>query len=225
MQGILVLLQQLKSSLLNIWNILLSEPQLTPGRRSAMMVTRLFSKNWKTQPIRLWYAKKVKDIVLGTRMAGWVFNSRQLIRKATGVVRTNNPNLLKEYGGDLVLTDKWARGVLEKLTWSKCKSTTRKVDPSPQFLAEEKFTFQRNISALVSEHDIIPALIIKVDRTPLLYVNEGKYMFSFKNAKNIPVKGVDDKRQIAATFTVSFTGEFSPIQLIYAGKTKRSLPK
>ena len=39
MQEILVLLQQLKSSLLNIRNILLSEPQLIPGRRSAMMVT------------------------------------------------------------------------------------------------------------------------------------------------------------------------------------------
>ena len=39
MQDILVLLQQLKSSLLNIPNVLLSKPQLTPGRRSAMTVT------------------------------------------------------------------------------------------------------------------------------------------------------------------------------------------
>ena len=70
------------------------------------------------------------------------------------MVRVNNPYLLKEYGGELVLTDKWTRGVLEKLTWSKRKGTTGKVDPSPQFLAERKFTFQRNISALVSEHNI-----------------------------------------------------------------------
>ena len=50
---------------------------------------------------------------------------------ATGVVRANNPNLSKEYGGDLVVTDKWARGVLEKPTWSKRKGTTGKVDPPP----------------------------------------------------------------------------------------------
>ena len=50
-------------------------------------------------------------------------------------------------------------------------------------------------------------------------------MFSFKNAKNIPIKGVDDKRQLTATFTVNYTGEFLPIQLIYAGKTERSLPQ
>ena len=44
MQEILALLQQLKSSLLKIRNILLSEPQLKPGRRSAMMVTGPLSR-------------------------------------------------------------------------------------------------------------------------------------------------------------------------------------
>ena len=39
-----ILLEQLKKSLLNIRNILLSEPQLTPGRRSAMMVTGPLSR-------------------------------------------------------------------------------------------------------------------------------------------------------------------------------------
>ena len=41
------LLEQLKKSPLNIRNILLSEPQLTPGRRSAMMVTGLLSRELK----------------------------------------------------------------------------------------------------------------------------------------------------------------------------------
>ena len=40
----LVLLQQVKSSLLNIQNIFLSEPQLKPGGRSAMMVTGPLSR-------------------------------------------------------------------------------------------------------------------------------------------------------------------------------------
>ena len=139
------------------------------------------------------------------------------------MVRANNPNLLKEYGDDLVLTDKWARGVFKKLAWSKYKGTTRKVDPSPQFLAKEKSTFQRNISALVSEQDIPPSVIINIDQTTLSFVNMGYYTFSFKGAKNITTKGVDDKCQIKATFPVSCTGEILPIQLIYSGKTERSL--
>ena len=91
--------------------------------------------------------KKLKDIALGTRMVGTVINRCQLISIATGIVRANNLNLMKEYGGDLVLTDKWAGGVLKKLAWSKRKGTTGEEDPSHQFLVHEKFTFQRNISA------------------------------------------------------------------------------
>ena len=157
-------------------------------------------------------------------MAGGVINRHQLISIATGVVRANNRNLLKEYGGDLVLTDKWARGVLKKLTWSKRKGTTGKVDPSPQVLAGQKSTFHRNISALVSEHDVPSSLIINIDQTPLSYVNTGKYTLSFKGAKNIPIKGVDDTCQITATFAVSCTGEFLLIQLIYAGKPNEVCP-
>ena len=41
----------------------------------------------------------------------------------------------------------------------------------------------------------------------------------------MPIRGVDDKRQITGTFAVTITGKLLPIQLIYTGKTKRSLPK
>ena len=47
----------------------------------------------------------------------------------------------------------------------------------------------------------------------------------FKGDKNVPRKGVDDKRQITATFGISLTAAFLPMQLIYASKTKRCLPK
>ena len=86
--------------------------------------------------------RKVKDIAIGTRQAGGVFNRRQILNIAKGVIRANNPNILKEFGGTVELTDRWARGILTKLNWSKRKGTTGKVEPSPQFLAEEKLTFQ-----------------------------------------------------------------------------------
>ena len=46
-----------------------------------------------------------------------------------------------------------------------------------------------------------------------------------KGTTTVPIKGVDDKRQITATFTVPASGVFLPIQLINQGKTKRCLPK
>ena len=98
--------------------------------------------------------KKVKDIAIGTRAAGGVINRKQILNIAKGVIRANDPNALEEYGGTLNLTDRWARHVLTKMEWIKRKGTTGKVEPSPQFLAEEKFTFQRAISGAISEHDI-----------------------------------------------------------------------
>ena len=60
-------------------------------------------------------------------------------------------------------------GVLEKLTQSKRKGNTGKIYPFSHFLAEEKFTFQINISALVYEHDIHLSLTINIDQTPVIY--------------------------------------------------------
>ena len=70
-------------------------------------------------------------------------------------------------------------------------------------MAKEKFTFQRKISAGILEHNVPAPLAVNLDQTTLSFVSPGKYTFSFKDAKNIPMKEVDDKKQITATFVVS----------------------
>ena len=107
-----------------------------------------------------------------------------------------------------MLTEKWARRVLEKPKWNKCEDTNGIVYPSLQFLEEEKLSFQRNISALVTEHD----------------TNTRKYTFSFKCTKNVSTRDMDYKRQIRVIFAVSSNGDFLSIRSIHSGKTKRSLP-
>ena len=111
------------------------------------------------------------------------------------------------------------------MNWTKRKGTTGKIQPSKQFLLEEKLTFQKKISGVIFEHDIPKELIINLDQTPLSYVSPGKYTFDVKGVKTVPIKGIDGKRQITATFAISMSGEFLPIQEIYEGKTKRCLPK
>ena len=59
--------------------------------------------------------KKVKDIEISTRAAGGVTNRKQIFNIAKGVVRANNLNALKEFGGSLDLTDRWARDVLKQM--------------------------------------------------------------------------------------------------------------
>ena len=73
------------------------------------------------------------------------------------------------------------------------KRTTGKVEPSAQFLAGEKFTFQRAISTKVYNYDIPADLAINLDQTSLSYVSPAKYTFNIKGAKNVPIKSINDK--------------------------------
>ena len=41
-----------------------------------------------------------------------------------------------------------------------------------------------------------------------------------KGCKSVPIAGSTDKRMITATFSITLTGKFLPIHLIYSGKTK-----
>ena len=121
--------------------------------------------------------QKVEDIIVGTRLAGSVVNRKQVVCIGRGVVMANDPNLLRDFGGDLDISEGWARRVLDSMKWVKRKGTTGKVEPSPQFLAEENFTFQREIASAVYNNYIPKELIINLDQTPLSYVSPCQSLF------------------------------------------------
>ena len=123
--------------------------------------------------------------------------------------------------GTIKLTEDWARGALKSLNWSKRRATTGNLELFAQILAEEKFTFQKAIAKAIQNNDIPPDLVINVDQTPLCYVSPQKYAFHFKESKCVPVKEIDDKQQITATFDVSAVGEFLPMQVIYGGNRNK----
>ena len=58
-----------------------------------------------------------------------------------------------------------------------------------------------------------------------------KYVQIFSNAmekkgtRNISISGIDDKRSISATFSITLENKFPLMQLIYKGKTSQRLPK
>ena len=106
------------------------------------------------------FVVNVKDVVNGVRMAGGVISRKMVIAIGTGVIKANCPSKLKDFGGHIVLTERWARGVLKSMEWSKRKGTTGKIEPSKQFLLEEKL-IQRPIVSIIEEHDIPKELILK----------------------------------------------------------------
>ena len=167
----------------------------------------------------------VKDLVHGSREAGATIMRLDVINIAHGVILSTKPGLLKENGGSITLTDRWARNTLKSMSMVKLRGTTAKCK-IPELLYEEtKFTFQRNISTKVREFNIPPSLVINLDQTPLSYVTCEKYTFEALGSKTVPIASSDDKRAITGTFACSADGRFLPKQLIYKGKTKQSLPK
>ena len=68
-------------------------------------------------------------------------------------------------------------------------------------------------------------MVLNHDQIPLKYVASGNTTLAQKSSSTLPIKGVSDKRMITGTFTISLEGQYLPIQLIYAGKTHRSIPK
>ena len=107
----------------------------------------------------------------------------------------------------------------------KRKGITGKIEPSQQFLLEENLTFQKKIPGAIFCHDILKELIVNLDQTALSYACPGKYTFDVKRVKTVPIKGIDDKRQVTGTFAISMSAEFLHIEVIYEGKTTNCLPK
>ena len=52
-----------------------------------------------------------------------------------------------------------------------------------------------------------------------------KHTMALKGSKNVTIAGATDKRSITATFAITLSGNFLPMQLIYGGKTVQSLPR
>ena len=89
---------------------------------------------------------------------------------------------------------------------------------------EVRLKFFYDIVDICIEHQIHDELIINIDQTPSKYVATGKVTMAEKGSRHVSRKGADDKRQVTATLSETLSREILPFQLIYKGKTKRSIP-
>ena len=51
-----------------------------------------------------------------------------------------------------------------------------------------------------------------------------RFLFYLHPDKSVSIKGLSDKWNITLTFVITLAGDFLPLQIIYAGKTKRCHP-
>lgn len=68
------------------------------------------------------------------------------------VVKANEPNLLKEHGDHLELTDDWGRHLLKLMEWESSHNQKGRV--IWQIFVSRKFSYQYEILRAVLDHDI-----------------------------------------------------------------------
>ena len=73
--------------------------------------------------------KKIKDVIIGSRLASTAISRKVVVAIGTGVVKANEPKILREFGGSLELTEGRARNVLKGMDRVKRKGTIGKVEP------------------------------------------------------------------------------------------------
>ena len=71
----------------------------------------------------------------------------------------------------------------------------------------------------MEKYQIPSSLIIDFDQTPSKYVQISSNKMKKKGTKKVPISGIDNKRSITATFSITMENKYLPMQLIYKGKT------
>ena len=170
------------------------------------------------------YTTEIKSILHNLRASGGAISRKTVIAIGNGVLGVRCPESLAKNGGNIKLSTKLARGVLKSMNWVKRRGTTAKKHMNPALYEELTFNWKRKIANAVFENRIHKEMVLNFDQTPLGYVAPNKATFTQEGSRTVPIANLDDKRQITGTFCVNMTGEFLPIQLIYAGTTPRCHP-
>ena len=140
--------------------------------------------------------------------------AKALMRKYPGIV------------GDIDIdSSSWAQSLFLCMGFVKRRKTSSKLDIPEAARKEIEYVFLYEIASRVEKYNIPKSLVINLDQTPLKLVQCGNNTLAKKNSSSVTIAGSADKRSITATFSITLAGDFLPMQLIYWGKTDKSLPR
>lgn len=167
---------------------------------------------------------QVAEHVLAIRESGGIINRSILLSSAIGIVRHYDRSLLSEHGGPIELGRGWSDSMLTRLGFVKRKGT-KAAKMIPNNFSDLKTTFHDVIRKTVETHKIPDDMIVNIDQTGINIIPVSDWTMDKQGAKQVPITGIDDKRQITGVMGVSSTGKLLPPQMIYAGKSDVCHPK
>ena len=158
------------------------------------------------------FEEDVIDYIKNLRLSGGIVNRPIVIAAACGIIMAKNRQHLVEFGGSIDLNNSWAQSFLRRLNFVQRKGTkaARKL---PENFPEQKELFLSKIEEIVTEKRIPDDLIINVDQTNVYIVPVGDFTLEEKGSKQVPIIGLEDKRQITVLLGCTMSGYFLPLKL------------
>ena len=167
--------------------------------------------------------KQVQAYLTTLRTNGAVINTAIAMACGEGIVKSHDSNLLECNGGHISLTKHWAKYLLHRMGFVKRRASTKAKLTASNF-EELKTQFIFDVKAIIEMEEIPRDLVINWDQTGIHYVPVSSWTMAKAGSQRVEIAGIDDKRQITAVFGGTSAGDFLPVQLIYKGKTHKSLP-
>lgn len=165
----------------------------------------------------------VQEYVQRLRENGSVINTAIVRAAAEGILLSQDRTRLQQFGGPATLSCTWAKSLLKRMNFVQRRGST-KAKVTPEEFERAKTGFLKEIIEVVKMEEIPIELIFNWDQTGLNLVPVSSWTMELKGSKCVAIQGLTDKRQITGVFCGTLIGEFLPIQLIYGGKTSRSIP-
>ena len=186
-------------------------------------VTTICNKERGRPPLLLELDDKLVGFHKAVRIKGGVVIIH-VVRATAQALIASNPAFSQQFAR-FEMSRSWVQSVYRRMGLTRRAGTTSK-PPIPQGIYNEcQWDFLSNIQHKVELHSIPAQLVLNSDQTPSSYVSVGKLTMATKGAKSVPIKGLTDKKNITLTFTITFSGEFLPLQVIYGGKTNACHPQ
>ena len=102
-------------------------------------------------------------------------------------------------------------------------ATTGNVELPQGVKREAELLYIHDTVNLIETHKIPKLMVLNLDQMPVKYIPCGKTTLGKQNTSSVPVSGVSEMRLIAAIFTITTDRKFLPMQLMYGGKTQKSI--
>ena len=164
---------------------------------------------------------EVQQFIRAMRKTGTPVNSTTIIAAAKGIVAAKDRTMLVENRGYIKLSKPWAASLMERMKFSKRRGLTKASVLTEAEFQDAQQKYLRELTREIHSNKVPPQLVLNWDQTGLNVVPTSSWTMEEKGSRRVEIVGLNDKRQITATFAVNMCGEVLLMQLLYQGKTER----